>query len=82
MKEAKVRRLTLRLPKTLHDQVKRLAAMRRTSISRLTLEGLEAMVREATEAELRAAYDELGADEEQTNVEIFAFAHWEVVNGE
>ena len=65
MKEAKVRRLTLRLPETLHDQAKRLAAMRRTSINRLTLEGLTAMVHEATEAELRAAYDALGERDTQ-----------------
>ena len=56
--------VTLRLPKTLYRDVKRVAAQRRLSINRLAQQELERLVREAEDAEMAAAYEALSEDEE------------------
>jgi hypothetical protein len=77
-----VRHITLRLPEPLYHRVKRLAKKKRVSINRLAQEGLEALAEQALAEELRAAYDALGADEEENDVEFFLPAQLEVLDSE
>jgi len=71
--------MTLRLPEPLYQTVKRVAKQRRTSINRLAQEGLERLAREALAAQLRAAYDALGAHLDESSVDTFFAAQAEVV---
>jgi hypothetical protein len=82
MAEVTARQITLRLPEPLYQQVRELARKRRTSVNRLAQQGLEALAREALEEELKAAYDSLGADGEETDVEYFLPAYREVRENE
>ena|SRR5690348_15667714 len=76
------RQITLRLPKRLYDRVKQLARKRRVSMNRLAQEGLEALAQAALAQEMRAAYDALGADADETDMEPFLAAQREVVERE
>jgi len=82
MGESTTHQITLRLPEPLYRQVKQLARKRRLSINRLARESLEALAQEALAEELRAAYDALGADEEENDVEFFLPAQLEVLDSE
>ena len=82
MKTAPARQITLRLPEPLYLTVKRLAKRRRTSINQLAQEGLGRLAQEELAAQLRAAYEELGAEAEESDVERFLPAQREVVNHE
>jgi hypothetical protein len=82
MAGAAARQITLRLPEPLYQQVRELARKRRTSVNRLAQQSLEALAREALEEELRAAYDALGSDREEPNVEFFLPAFREVLDSE
>jgi predicted transcriptional regulator len=82
MGETAARQITLRLPEPLYLRVKQLARKRHVSINRLAQQSLEALAEEALAEELRAAYDALGADEEENDVEIFLPAQLEVLNSE
>jgi hypothetical protein len=82
MGETTARQVTLRLPEPAYQQVRELARKRRTSVNRLAQQGLEALAREALEEELRAAYDALGSDGEETDVEFFLPAYREVLDAE
>lgn len=77
-----MRQITLRVPASLYEQVSHLARKRRISINRLAQEGLEALAREALAEEMRAAYEALAADTEETDVEGFLEAQREVVTRE
>jgi predicted DNA-binding ribbon-helix-helix protein len=79
MKTTVARQITLRLPEPLYQTVKRVAKRRRTSINQLAQEGLERLAQEELAAQMRAAYDEIGADAEGTDVEPFFPAQSEVV---
>lgn len=82
MGEVTARQITLRVPEPLYQQVRELARKRRTSVNRLAQQSLEALAREALEEELRAAYDALGSDAEETDVELFLPAFREVLDRE
>ena len=82
MGEISARQITLRVPEPLYHRVKQLAKKRRVSINRLAQESLEALAAEALAEELRAAYDALGADEEENDVEFFLPAQLEVLDSE
>ena len=82
MGESTTHQITLRLPEPLYRQVKQLARKRRLSINRLARESLEALAQEGLAEELRAAYDALGADEEENDVEFFLPAQLEVLDSE
>lgn len=77
-----MRRVTLRLREPLYHGVKQLAEKRRISINRLAQESPEAVAEQALDEELRAAYDALGADEEENDVEFFLPALLEVLESE
>lgn len=74
------RQITLRLPEGLYQTVKRVAKRRRTSINRLAQEGLKRLAQEELATSMREAYDELGADAEESEVETFLPAQSEVVS--
>ncbi|MBI3328392.1 MAG: hypothetical protein HYZ81_17030 [Nitrospinae bacterium] len=80
MRPTPTRQITLRLPEALYYTVKRVAKQRHTSINRLAQEGLERLAHEELAVRMRAAYDALSTDAEETNVEIFLAAQREVVN--
>jgi hypothetical protein len=80
MAATRTRQITLRLPEPLFRQVKQLAGKRRININRLVQESLEATVREALDQEMRAAYDALGADSKETDVQVFLPAQREVLD--
>jgi predicted transcriptional regulator len=82
MAEMPARQITLRLPEPLYHRVKQIAQKRRISINRLAQESLEALAEQALAEELRAAYDALGADEEENDVEFFLPAQLEVLESE
>lgn len=82
MKTEPVRQITLRLPEELYQIVKRAAKRRRTSINRLAREGLGRLAQEELAAQMRAAYDRLGAQAEDSDVELFVSAQREVVSHE
>jgi len=74
-----IRQLTLRLPDPLYRKVRRLAVRQKVSMNRLTQESLEALARQAEEGELAAAYEELGRDPTETDVEQFWAAQAEAI---
>lgn len=82
MEGSPIRQITLRLPASLYHQVSQLARKRGTSINRLAQESLEALVRAALAEEMRAAYEALAGDAEETDVEVFLPAQQEVVTRE
>jgi hypothetical protein len=81
MEATLTRQVTLRLPDTLYQSVKQLAQERRASINQLAQESLEKLAQEHLAAQMRAAYDALGADAE-SDVEPFFAAQSEAVGGE
>ena len=74
-----MRQITLRLPEPLYLQARQLAQTRRVSINRLAQEGLETLAQQALVREMKAAYEVLAADSEETNVAIYLAAQREVV---
>lgn len=79
MSTATARQVTLRLPDPLYRAAKEVAERRRTSINRLAREGLERVTRDDLAAQMRAAYDALGADAEGADVAPYLAAQSEVV---
>jgi predicted transcriptional regulator len=79
MNSTETRQITVHVSEALYQAVKRMAKQRRTSISRLAQESLERLAQEELAAHMRAAYDELGADSEESDVEPFLPAQSEVV---
>ena len=79
MNSTETRQITVQVSEALYQVIKRLARQRRTSISRLAQESLELLAQEEWAAHMRAAYDELGADSEESDVEPFLPAQSEVV---
>jgi hypothetical protein len=77
-----IRQITLRLPEPLYEQVRQLAKKRHVSINQLAQESLKALTQKAIAREMRAAYDALGTDLEETDVEVFLSAQSEVVRSE
>ena len=73
------RQITLRLPEPLYTQIKQLARKRRVSINQLAQESLEATAHEALMHEMRAAYEALASDTEETDVEAFLPAQSEAM---
>jgi hypothetical protein len=65
----------------LYQSVKQLAQERHISINQLAQEGMEKLAQEHLAAQMRAAYDELGADAE-SDVEPFFTAQSEAVSDE
>lgn len=82
MATAPARQITLRLPERLYRQVKHLARTKRVSVNKLAQESLEALAREAAAREMRAAYDALAMDTEESQVETYLPAQSEVVSRE
>jgi predicted transcriptional regulator len=80
MNAPETRQITVRLPEALYQAVKQLAKRRHTSVNRLAQESLERLARKELAVHLRAAYDELGKDAEESDVEPFLPAQSEVVN--
>lgn len=74
-----VRQITLRLPDPLYETVKRVAKRTHKSINQLAQEGLERLVQEELAAQMKAAYEALGAEAEDNDVEPFFSAQSEVV---
>lgn len=74
-----MRQITLRLPEPLYLQARQLAQTRRVSINKLAQEGLETLAQQALVREMRAAYEVLATEPEETNVAIYLAAQREVV---
>lgn len=66
--DSETRQLTVRLPRGVYERAKRAARARKLSLSALVRRMLDDLERAEREAELRRAYDLLGADPE-ANVE-------------
>lgn len=79
MKTSETRQITLRLPESLYQTMKRLSKERKVSVNRLAQESMEKIAREQLEKQMRDAYEELGKDAEENDVEIFLSAECEVV---
>ena len=73
------RQITLRLPESLYQTMKRLSKERRISINRLAQESIEKIAKEQLEKQMRDAYEELGKDLMENDVEIFFAAQREVI---
>ena len=80
MSTTATRQISLRLPEALYRTVKRVAKERHVSINRLAQEGLELPAQEELAARMWAAYDALGTDAEETDVETFLAVQSEVVS--
>jgi hypothetical protein len=79
MTDTPIHQVTLRLPEPLYLQVKQLARRRQISINRLAQEGLESIAQQSLVREMRAAYDALALETEESDVEVFFAAQSEVV---
>lgn len=80
METSTVRQLTLRLPEPLYWTLKQLASKRNISMNRLMQQSIEALVQEDEAGKIQAAYESIGKDAEESDVEIFFSAQQEVVN--
>jgi len=71
--------LSVRLPSSLYEEGRRLAADRHTSLNALIQEGLEVIVAEKKERQLFDAFGEAGKDIEENDVEFALHAQSEVI---
>lgn len=74
-----IRQLTIRLPESLLKTAKELASKRNISLNRLVRQSLEKAVQESETEQMRSAYEALGEDIEESDVELFFEAQREVV---
>ncbi len=79
MTETATRQITLRLPEPLYQTAIRLARRQQLSVSRLARQSLERLVEEELAREMQMAYDALGADAQESDVEPFLAAQSEAV---
>jgi len=82
MPSVPTKQLTLRLPAAMYQNLRKVAKGRKTSLNRLARESLELLIEQELNAELRAAYDALGEDRDESDVEPFLEAQSQVVNDE
>lgn len=73
------RQFTIRVPADLYEQARTLARKKGTSINRLAAAGLSELARKDREEQLRRAYEQLGADAADTDVEPFLAAQADAV---
>ncbi len=82
MKESETRQITLRLPESLYQTMKRLSKERRVSVNRLAQESMEKIAKEQLANQMRSAYQDLSEDPSENDVDIFAAAQIEVLKDE
>ena len=78
MANVDTRQFTLRIPASMHADLKRLAAKRESSMSRVAAEAVAREITRAEDEAMAAGYEAL-ADDEESNVEMFFAAQAEVV---
>ena len=79
MADSPTRRVTLRVPASLHADLTRLASRRETSVNQLVLDALAREVERVEEEELIVGFDALADEEEECSVEMYFAAQAEVV---
>ena len=77
--KATVKQFTVRLPGDLYARSVRMAKRHRLSLNELARRGLQQLTAQEANAELKAGFDLLGTDREESNVEHFLPAFEEVI---
>lgn len=76
-----IEQFTIRLPESLLSEARRIARRRRQSVNAVIRTALRRFAREDRQAMLRASYELLGSDRDDSDAEYFLAAQHEVLEG-